>query len=174
MNARNVVLFLTLLTVALMAGLFYSYSFSVVYGLGKLSDKNYLSAMQHINQEIQNPIFFFSFFGAPLCLIMNVFLQLKHASTIRVRFFILSAVVFLIGVLGVTMLGNIPLNNSLNQFDLSTATDTSIHLNRFKFENPWNHLNLIRTFSSCASFILLIFALLMKESATQCMQAEQS
>ncbi|MDQ6763734.1 MAG: hypothetical protein M3015_14050 [Bacteroidota bacterium] len=37
---------------AIMAGLFLSYSFSSVPGLGKLVDIDYLKAMQSINKEI--------------------------------------------------------------------------------------------------------------------------
>ncbi|MEO6636965.1 MAG: anthrone oxygenase family protein [Ginsengibacter sp.] len=140
---------------ALMAGLFFSYSFSVVPGLGKLTDINYLGAMQSINREIQNPVFFICFFGAIIFLpIVTVFnYPGRHLSF----WLLLSAtVVYYIGVFGVTIFGNVPLNNQLEKFKLLDQTSSVISDFRARFENRWNLLNNIRTASSIISLLLMI------------------
>src|ERR687895_2030034 len=52
------------LTTGLMAGLYYAYAISVMFGLSRTDDRTFLSAMQQINVAILNSLFFVSFFGA--------------------------------------------------------------------------------------------------------------
>jgi uncharacterized membrane protein len=63
-------------------------------------------------------------------------------------------------VMGVTFLGNIPLNDKLDQFNLSSAAPPEITQQRKEFETPWNRLNTVRTVSSTLTIILLILACL--------------
>lgn len=74
----NIVLILAATAAALMAGLFYSWSCSVVPGLAKLSDANYLASMQAMNKAILNPVFFSSFFGTLLLLPISTFIHYNY------------------------------------------------------------------------------------------------
>jgi uncharacterized membrane protein len=56
-----IVMVITATVTALIAGLFYAYTCSVNIGLGKLPDEGYIAAMQSINREILNLLFFVSF-----------------------------------------------------------------------------------------------------------------
>ena len=51
-------------TTGLIAGVFYAYAVSVNLGLAAQPDASYVAAMQAINERIENPLFFASFFGA--------------------------------------------------------------------------------------------------------------
>ncbi|QEE49539.1 hypothetical protein FUA48_08085 [Flavobacterium alkalisoli] len=82
----NSISFFTLLVTALMAGLFYSYSFSVNPGLGRLGDESYLMAMQSINRAILNPIFFICFFGSVALLPLNAYLGYEGNITLKFSF----------------------------------------------------------------------------------------
>ncbi len=74
MKMATLLLLGTAVLTALIAGLFYAYSCSVVLGLGKLSDAEYLKAMQNINREILNPVFFMmSFMGTAILLPVSAF-----------------------------------------------------------------------------------------------------
>ena len=57
------------LTTGLIAGVYYAYAVSVNLGLAAQPDAGYVAAMQAINERIQNPVFFASFFGAVLTLL---------------------------------------------------------------------------------------------------------
>jgi hypothetical protein len=57
------------LTTGLIAGVFYAYAVSVNLGLAAQPDAAHVAAMQAINERIQNPVFFLSFFGAVLSLL---------------------------------------------------------------------------------------------------------
>ena len=69
------VLILTATTTGLIAGLFYSYSCSVNPGLAKLPDEGYVAAMQSINREILNPVFFATFIGTLLLLPISTWMH---------------------------------------------------------------------------------------------------
>ena len=52
------------LATGLVAGVFYAYAVSVNLGLATQPDASYVATMQAINDRIENPLFFASFFGA--------------------------------------------------------------------------------------------------------------
>lgn len=159
MKTADIILITTTTVAALMAGLFYAYSCSVVIGLGKLNDIEYLKTMQSINKEIQNLVFFVAFLGILPLLPLNTYLH-SH----QPNFFLLAGamVIYLIGVFGVTVAGNIPLNNSLENFDILSSDSDAIKAQRAFFEKKWNILNHIRTICSIVTVILLIIGCLYK------------
>lgn len=151
---------------ALMAGLFFSYNFSVMPGLGKLADIDYLKAMQSINREIQNPVFFICFFGTIIFLPLSTILNYSGRD---LSFWLLfsATIIYYAGVFGLTIFGNVPLNNQLEKFNLVNATPAALSTLRASFENHWNFLNNIRTASSIISLILMISTcLLFKHKST--------
>jgi len=153
-------LFITILFSGLIAGLLYGYSCSVNNGLKNLADNEYLKAMQSINVAIQNPLFFIVFMGL---LILFPFLSYRVYSVSNVNSFYLvvaSAVIYFIGVFGVTILGNVPLNERLARFDIPGASLKEISAMRQVFEKPWNNYHAIRTIASILSFGLTIVALI--------------
>ncbi|MFS4470206.1 DUF1772 domain-containing protein [Chryseobacterium sp. T20] len=152
----TLVLIITAVLTALIGGLFYAYSCSVVLGLGKLSDTEYLKAMQNINREILNPVFFMSFMGTVIFLPLSTFL-LRGQQPVFI-FLLLATLAYLIGVFGVTVAGNVPMNDTLDKFDISGSTAEVVRKMRENFENRWNFLNNIRTVFSVISIILVVCA----------------
>jgi len=156
MKMTTLVLIITAVLTALIGGLFYAYSCSVVLGLGKLSDVEYLKAMQNINREILNPVFFMSFMGTAILLPVSAFLFRGHQPAFI--FLLLAALAYLIGVFGVTVAGNVPMNDALDKFDISGSATEAIRQMRDNFENRWNFLNNIRTVFSVISIIFVVCA----------------
>ncbi|MDN3693532.1 DUF1772 domain-containing protein [Chryseobacterium tructae] len=152
----TVLLIITAVLTALIAGLFYAYSCSVVLGLGKLNDIEYLKAMQNINREILNPVFFMSFMGTAILLPVSAFMLRGEQPAFI--FLLLATLAYIIGVFGVTVIGNVPMNDQLDQFDISGSTTEAIKQMRDNFENRWNFLNNIRTVFSVISIILAVCA----------------
>ncbi len=159
-TAANILLVLTATTTALTAGLFYAFSCSVNLGLARLSNAEYIAAMRSINRAIQNPIFFAAFFGAPILLPLSVFLHYGQPLSVRFWFLLAATIIYLIGTFGITIFGNIPLNNSLDRFDLQAASEAEITAQRASFEGRWNNLNTIRTVSSTLAIMLVVIACL--------------
>lgn len=158
MTFPNIVLVLATTCTALMAGLFFSYSCSVVLGLRTLPDEQYIAGMQSINRAILNPLFFIVFFGTLLLLPLCTYLNYSQPTSKRFWFLMAGTILYFVGVLGTTVIGNIPLNNALDKFNLLNATKETISSQRATFENRWNNLNNIRTVVSTLSLIFVIIA----------------
>lgn len=136
-----------LMLVALMAGLFFSFSIAVTTGLKKLDDKSYLQAMQKINKAILNPLFLLCFTGAPLLLIGTTVIRFFEDHFLFMWMLVIS-LVYIGGVFMVTMLCNVPLNNYLGQQEIEKLDPEAAKAIRTRFEQPWNRYNHIRTLFS--------------------------
>nr|WP_294875696.1 anthrone oxygenase family protein [uncultured Pedobacter sp.] len=159
-SLTNIVLVLAGTTTALMAGLFYAWSCSVNLGLAKLSDEGYLTAMQEINRAILNPVFFAGFFGALVLLPLSAYLHYSQPVQLKFWLLVAAALCYIIGTFGVTIFGNVPLNNALDAFNLKSATAEAMRLQRSGFEATWNSLNTIRAVAATIAIVLLIIACL--------------
>jgi len=149
------VLLSALVTTALMAGLFFSWSCAITAGLGKLPDANYLAAMQSINRTILNPLFFSCFFGAALLLPLSAWQAYGVATPLRFWLLLGAAVCYLAGVMGVTIFGNVSLNDALDAFQMDQASAEAMATQRAAFEARWNALNNLRTVASAVAVVLL-------------------
>ncbi|MNJ95080.1 hypothetical protein D3C87_127840 [compost metagenome] len=162
MTIQNIILTVTTTLTALIAGLFYAYSCSVNIGLAKLPDNGYITAMQSINREIQNPVFFISFMGTLLLLPISTFLQYKAGAMDSFWLLLLATIIYCIGTFGVTIMGNVPLNEMLDKFNIQSASIEEISSIRNRFEIPWNRFHTIRTIAAVISLILVIIACIIK------------
>ena len=151
----------TLLT-GLVAGLFYGYDCSVIQGLGKLPDREYIATFQSINREILNPYFFLSFMGSAIVLPIACWLTYRAGGGVGFYFMLTATLLYYVGVIGITGGGNIPLNDAIDRFDLAQASEDAIGSMRRKFEAEWNLFHHLRTWASIACFLCAILALIKK------------
>ncbi|WP_052123170.1 anthrone oxygenase family protein [Flavobacterium beibuense] len=114
--------------------------------------------MQSINRAILNPVFFICFFGTVVLLPLNAYLQYNGKLTINFTLYSLSAAFYVIGLFGITVLGNVPLNDTLNAFDLGNASQEAVSGMRETFEGPWNKWHSVRTAAVFVSLLLLSIA----------------
>jgi uncharacterized membrane protein len=147
----------------LMAGLFFAWSCSVTLGLAHVPDTAYLTAMQAMNRAIQNPAFFICFLGAAIFLPICTYQQYHHQAHTRFWLLLAATALYLIGIIGVTFIGNVPLNQTLDKFNIHVASSQQMAAQRAQFESLWNRLNNIRTVMSTLSFILVVVACIWKD-----------
>lgn len=160
----GLVLGTALMAMALIAGLFYSFSIAVMTGLAEVDDRTFVDTMQRINQAIQNPAFFPSFAGALVLTALAAVLQRRHGPAGAVRWVIAALVLYGI-VLAVTFGINIPLNDQLDRAgDPDRITDLARV--RDRFEGPWVAWNIVRTLLSTAAVGALARALFLHGRAT--------
>jgi uncharacterized membrane protein len=162
MKRSYMILLIATIVTGLMAGLFFAWSFSVTPGIAFLPDREYLAAMQMMNRAILNPVFLSCFMGAAILLPLSTWLEYERPLPVAFWCLLAASAVYLIGVLGLTSGGNVPMNNALDVFNLSTASVEEIAARRASFEIPWNRLNNIRTFAAIVSFALSVLACLYK------------
>jgi uncharacterized membrane protein len=163
MNIHNIMLLLAILTTGLTAGLFYGWTVSVIPGIEKVSNDNYLRSMQSINREILNPAFFAIFMGSLILLPLSTWLQYRLGVNRKFWLILSATMIYLIGTIGVTMFGNVPLNNILEATNIQALGTEEMKLLRQQYEGPWNRLNRVRTIFSVLSFMILLYAIIDEE-----------
>jgi uncharacterized membrane protein len=148
------------LATGLVAGVFYAYSVSVDPGLAAQSDSSYVATMQEINERIQNPLFFASFFGAVLFLLAALVVHLPRLRSGRFLLILLACVLYIGGGFLLTAFINVPMNDQLATVD-SEAPARALSQAREAYEGPWDFWNGVRTIFSTLSFVALTGACLL-------------
>lgn len=162
MTLENMVLVIGGTLTGLLAGLLYAFSVAIVPALRDLKAREHLAAMQFINIRIKNPVFFLSFLGPSLLLPLAAFL---HRGAAPFPWLVGAAVLHILGSNGVTIAGNIPLNDNLDKIDVGTLSDAEAERIREAFQGrgtPWMRLHMIRTLAATLATALVFIACLSK------------
>lgn len=152
-------LFLT----GLSAGVFYAFSTAINPAFVHLSDQNYILAMQAINRDIQNPIFFVSFFGAAVFLPWAAYMFRGGSSSLRFKLLAAASILYMVGVFGVTSGANVPLNDKLDRVQVHALTPAELAEARKGYQEPWGQWHMVRTVASIAAFAAIGAAVLVPE-----------
>tara|TARA_B100002019_G_scaffold228704_1_gene202021 strand:- start:134 stop:595 length:462 start_codon:yes stop_codon:yes gene_type:complete len=145
----DILLVIIIFQVGLTSGLLFIFAFAVNPGLARLSEEEYFRAMKYINIVILNPIFFLVFMGPLITMPLLTYMSWNDSSM-----FILipiSTILYLLGVLLITTIKNVPLNNKLEKLNSNEFKGVFIW-----YRKPWNFWHNIRTFLGMISFLLLI------------------
>ncbi|MEM8897886.1 MAG: DUF1772 domain-containing protein, partial [Bacteroidota bacterium] len=119
--------------------------------------KPWLICLGMSHREILNPAFFLIFFGSPIALAIS---SIQYVNAGLTFWLILAATaIYLVGTFGVTVFGNVPLNDSLEALDLATQNETKLSEFRKMYEGKWNKLHTIRTVFSVISFMLSVLGI---------------
>ncbi|MDH3245488.1 MAG: DUF1772 domain-containing protein, partial [Saprospiraceae bacterium] len=141
------------------AGLFFAWEVSVIVGLKKVSNRSFVEVMWHINRRIQNPAFLTVFMGCALLLPLCTYWNFDPEDSAS-YWLLASALCYLLGVMAVTIFGNVPLNNQLDRTDPENADESTLLKARQAYERPWNRFNRIRTIFAILSLVCLLVAIL--------------
>nr|WP_295877063.1 anthrone oxygenase family protein [uncultured Chitinophaga sp.] len=160
MNAKQIVLILAVLTTGLLTGIFFGFEVSINPAFARLKDAEYITAMQAINDVIVNPVFIFVFLGAAVFLPLAAYQQQGR----RRSLLWIAAALYIIFVLGVTSVCNVPLNDALAKVSVSGASAEQLHAAREQFAAPWNMWHTIRTYAGIIATIVAIVACLRKDA----------
>jgi uncharacterized membrane protein len=148
--------FVTALGCATVGGLFYAFSSFVMAGLDRRSPATAIGAMQGINAAALRPPLLLPLFGtALLCLAVAVAALIERdggASWLGLA----GAAVYLAGVVGVTMRGNVLLNLHLDEVDPEGPAAAEEWRGYHQRWGAWNH---VRTISGLVATAALIASL---------------
>ena len=154
-SLTNIVLVVGGVLTALHAGLLYDFSVDIVPALRSIKGTTHISMMQAINVKIENPIFFLSFFGPIVLLPLAAFLLREEP---QFAWLLAASIIQIVGSAGVTVAGNIPLNNKLAKINSNQLSEAEADRIRTEFQGPgtpWMRLHTVRTLSSIAATTLL-------------------
>ena len=141
-------------------GFIFTYSIVVMPGLSKLSDKEFLKAFQVTDAVIQSkqPIFMLTWIGSIVSVLSLILISITYVGLSETWLIVLVALLYLLGVQGITILIHLPLNNQIQKLNLEKLKDENLRNERLNFENKWNFFNNIRTtIAFFVSLTLLIF-----------------
>jgi uncharacterized membrane protein len=147
-------------TTGLVAGVFYAYAVSVNLGLAEQPDAGYVAAMQAINERIQNPLFFASFFGAVLFLLAALAAHFPRPRSGRFWLVTLACALYIGGGFLLTVFVNVPLNEQLARVGADVSAGELAGA-RAAYEGPWSFWNGVRAVSSTLAFLALVGACLL-------------
>ena len=155
-SIKSLTLFTAIVLTGLSAGLFYAWMVSVIPGTRKVVDMTYLETMQMINRAILNPAFYLIFMGSPLALGLSTIQQ--YNSGTNFWYLLAASLTYTLGTFGVTVFGNVPLNDALDVLNLTDLSEAEVISFRKSYEEKWNRLHLIRTVFAVLSFVLALLA----------------
>lgn len=110
----TVVAVLSLVLTAVVSGVFFAYSNSVLPGLDAVEPGAAIDAMSSMNRAIINPMFLLSFLGPPVTALAAGILIMVDGGMAGGLLFLAAAVVYLLGCVVTTARVNVPMNNALD------------------------------------------------------------
>jgi uncharacterized membrane protein len=158
MSAADVLLALATTTVGVTAGVMFCYWTAVMPGLHELGDREFVLAFQQIDRKIVNPLFVMvTFLGGAALLVAGTVVEGIDSD----RFGLLAAasLLYVIGVVGITVVWHVPRNATLARVAVSHTTSEDVARVRSDFEPSWNRLHGVRTLAAVASLALVAIAL---------------
>jgi uncharacterized membrane protein len=132
----------------LIAGVFFAFSTFIMSALARLQPPQGITAMQFINITVINPWFMTAFLGtAVACLFLVVFTLLNWHQSSAV-YLLVGSLLYLVGIFGVTMVCNVPLNDALAIANPDSTDGASLWVRYLTNWTFWNH---IRTAAALAA-----------------------
>ena len=142
------------LSAALVAGVFQSFSDFIMKALVATKPAGGAEAMQHINQTVFRSVFLVMMLGlAPLTMGLAAYAY-YHLDGARQAWIIAGAIVYATSVFGVTMLGNVPMNNRLAKLDAALEETTPYWRTYGVQWTRWNHVRTLGSLATAACFLL--------------------
>jgi uncharacterized membrane protein len=142
-DALFVLTFIAALGSALVAGVLFGFSTFIMPGLGRLSTAEATRAMQSINVTAITPLFMGALFGtAAACVAAVVGVVVDWDSSYGV-YVLVGGALYLFGVIGVTMVANVPRNNVLAAVDAAGPDAERVWTTYLREWTAWNHVRTI-------------------------------
>ena len=136
------------------SGMMFVFSAGAMRGLSRLPEAEAVRAMQAINVSVINPLFLGVFIGTGPFLAVLAGLDLYGGT--HNRYLLAGTLVYVVGVVAVTILGNVPLNDRLAAVDTTKMGPGTWA----RYARPWLRYNHTRALAGAVSAALLTLALL--------------
>ena len=152
----HILLFATISS-ALSAGIFFAFSTFVMRALALQPPPSGIATMQSINITVFNPWFYSAFFGPAIACFLLILFALQDWKQPIALYWLGGSLLYLGGTLGVTALGNIPLNEALAIVSPGSSDAMRVWSQYLTDWTFWNHVRTIAAFSAAAIFALSLF-----------------
>lgn len=138
------------------AGVFFAFSTFVMPALARLQPDRGIAAMQSINITAINLLFMLVLLGTGVaCIFLTIMLLLKWNQP-STAYLLVGGLLYLVGVIGVTIAFNVPLNYALAKVEPDSTEGTILWA---KYLTDWTFWNHVRTLTALAASATFIFSL---------------
>ncbi len=148
-RAHNIVQLACILGTGLIAGTFFAFSSFIMAALGRQPPAAGMAAMQAINITVINPLFMGVLFGTALLSVFAGYVAFRSGGDANT---LAGAALYLIGVIGITMVFNVPLNNELAALDPAAADSIRVWSRYLTDWTFWNSVRGIAAAAACVAF----------------------
>mmetsp|Transcript_55950 Transcript_55950/g.99649 ORF Transcript_55950/g.99649 Transcript_55950/m.99649 type:complete len:189 (+) Transcript_55950:58-624(+) len=159
-TVTELLLLIGIVGAGLLSGLYFIFSFCVMWSLNKQAPATAITVMNTINVVIINPAFMSVFFGTPLVCAALLFRSwwdgIWKADNVYMA---TGAAVTLIGEFVVTMTMNVPMNDALASYDLGSGDDAAEWSN---YSTSWTAWNTVRMSASVITVLSFSWAIHLK------------
>lgn len=151
-------LWFSALATGLMAGIYFAFSMFIMKSLGVLEKPAGMVAMQSINRVILKSPFLPLFFASTIACLALIVIALMHWSAPGSCAMAGGGALYVVGMTGVTMAFNVPLNNRLEAADATSAEGEALWALYLKRWTAWNHVRTVACVIACGLLIWAIAA----------------
>ena len=145
------------LSSALSAGIFFAFSTFVMKALAQQPPAQGIATMQSINITVINPWFMTAFFGPVVpCLFLTISALRQWDQPVAI-YWLAGSLLYLIGTIGVTIAGNIPLNDALAIVSPNSAEGTTLWAKYLTNWTFWNHVRTAAAFLAAVVFTVSLY-----------------
>lgn len=153
---RFYLIFFAAIASALSAGIFYAFSTFVMRALAEQPSASGIATMQSINITVINPWFMAAFFLPAVASLLLTISALRQWDQSGAIYLLAGSLFYLIGTIGVTVVGNIPLNDALAVVNPSSTAGATLWA---KYLNDWTLWNHVRTIAALLAAVLFAISL---------------
>ena len=133
-------------------GVFFSFSTFTMQGLARLPAQLGMAAMQSINTTAVRPPLMTALFGTGAVCAALAARGLGWWGEDRFPLLLAGAALYLVGVIGVTVIGNVPLNDALAAADPRAGTAAPFWATYVRSWTRWNHVRTLCSLAAAATF----------------------
>lgn len=145
--------FLSLLATGAIFGFFYAWVCSTMWGLDATDPVVAITAMQAMNASVRNMVFAPAFFGTPVILAITGALAWRGRRRLSAKAFLGAAAIHVVGVVLVTAMFNLPMNEALALVQPPVDPDQA-QASWTAYSYRWQAWNIVRAVASGLSLML--------------------
>lgn len=136
----------------LIAGVYFAFSTFIMTSFARIAPAAGVAAMNAINLDIVKSVFMPVFFGTTLAAAILAGLAFFRWGAPGSMAVLAGGVIYVVGMLGVTLIFNVPLNDALATVDPSSAEGASLWARYARDWTFWNHVRLIASIVASVLF----------------------
>jgi uncharacterized membrane protein len=141
---------------SVVGGVFFGFSTFVMKALARLPAAVGIAAMQAINAAVLTASFLGVFLGTAVACAVAVVIALFDLQATESEFLLLGGVLYLVGTLLVTIVGNVPRNDALAGLSPTASDAPAVWAGYISSWTFWNHVRAGAAILAAAAFMLAL------------------